>query len=76
MIDNYNGFFFSWNSNQRWGTWNVREYKEVSTLAAASLWLHEHQVIRNAALGAWGEGSDLILEARCVLSTIDAVKRR
>lgn len=29
---------------------------------AASLWLHiKHQVIRNAALGAWGEGSDLIL---------------
>lgn len=43
---------------------------------AASLWLHQHQVIRNAALGAWGEGSDFILEARCVLSTMDAVKRR
>lgn len=45
-------------------------------LGAASLWLHQHQVIRNAALGAWGEGSDFILEARCVLSTMDAVKRR
>lgn len=65
--------FFPWGSNQRWGTWKIREYQVTTAL----LWLHSKcQVIRNAALDARGEGRDFILEARCVLSTIDAVKHR
>lgn len=84
MMDDYNNFF-----SPRGSKPEMRHMKCKGTQRSQQVWcsfivipqkssdawnLKASSDQKLGALGACGEGSDFVLDARCVLSTIDAVK--